>query len=608
MMSDNFDSVVWEAKRRPADSWQYFWPGVAVFLIFLTVIPCGSALGQEKIVPYVAKSWIPEVWVSDPPDGCPFKLSAVYTGLAFTGNHVSYTDADTWYPSWASNGNMYSGWTDGEINLESVHSSGGAKACTGNAVIEGDDPMDLKITSLGSENASALPYAGRYPCANLVYNGIWYYGTYGVDFDPKPENQKYSWAVCGPLPGFRISRDYGKSWTPCPHTLNDPLFPESGKNGRQVKMGTPHFVDFGQNMEYSPDGKAYLIGHGAVDNDSLPRVANNSWVAGDAVYLARVSPSVETINNLPDYEFFSGYDDHGKPVWSHEFSRIRPVLEWNNHMGCATLTWNQPLKKYLMCVIDGWPGVSDMSTYILEADEITGPYRLITYMKNFGRQAYFAHIPSKFISDDGKSFWLSYSANFHMDYFGNRAVENPPGSRYAWDLQEVKLLSADEERSLRQKLKNGQPDPLKRDENLALHANITVSSAARKWRPFTELIQYFGTGAVDGEVGTGDDSKLHEWISDGEKNTAFLRLTWDKPVNVSKIWLFDRPSLKDQVVSGMLVFSDGSTAHVSELPNDAESAREINFPQKKIEWLSFIVTGVSETTTNAGLAEIAVFK
>jgi hypothetical protein len=31
-----------------------------------------------------------------------------------------------------------------------------------------------------------------------------------IDFDPSvPE---YSWAVLGPVPGFRISRDYGKTW------------------------------------------------------------------------------------------------------------------------------------------------------------------------------------------------------------------------------------------------------------------------------------------------------------------------------------------------------------------------------------------------------------
>ena len=405
-----------------------------------------------------------------------------------------------------------------------------------------------------------------------------------------------------------VSKDYGKTWIQCPHTLDNPLFPESGKNGRQVKMGTPHFVDFGKNLENSHDGNAYMVGHGAIDNDPLPQIANNSWVAGDAVYLSRIKPSPETMNDFSNYEFFCGYNNNGEAIWSRDFSAIKPLLEWNNHMGCVTITYNKPLKKYLMCVIDGWPGIENMSTYIMESDKITGPYRIITYMKNFGQQGYFATIPSKFISNDGRTFWLSYSANFYDGYFKNRIKADPIGSRYAWDLQEVKLLNRDQEIALKKEFAKGQPDPIKNDNNIALRANIIVSSAARKWRPFTELIEYFGEGAIDGVVDLESKNKLNEWISDEEQSSAFLRLTWENPERISRVWLFDRPDLKDQVTSGMLVFSDGSTIKVSELPNDATSCKEITFPEKTVTWLAFIITGVSPSTTNAGLAEIAVFR
>ena len=65
-----------------------------------------------------------------------------------------------------------------------------------------------------------------------------------------------------------------------------------------VKMGCPHFVDFGRNMEHSPDGKAYLVGMGAEENDPKPRYANLSWITADQVYLARVTPSIENINDV----------------------------------------------------------------------------------------------------------------------------------------------------------------------------------------------------------------------------------------------------------------------------------------------------------------------
>ena len=582
---------------------------IFIFLVILaSAFSQRSLYAQQKDVPYVAKPWVPKVWTSEIPANCPFTTSTDIKAIAFTGKHISYTDADTWYPSWASDDNMYSGWTDGEIGLENSQSSGGARAVTGNAKIIGDDPLNLKIISLGTERASALPYAGRYPCANLVYNGIWYYGTYGIDFDPKPENQKYSWAICGPLPGFRISKDYGKTWADCPFSLDNPLFPESGKNGQQVKMGTPHFVDFGKNLENSPDGKAYLVGHGAIDNDPSPRVANNSWISGDAVYMARVKPSLETMNDISSYEFFAGDDVNGNAIWSGNFSDIKPVMQWNNHMGCVNITYNKPLKKYIMCVTDGWPGIENMNSYIMEADKITGPYRLITYMKDFGTQGYFVTIPSKFISEDGKTAWLSYSANFSQKYFRDRTRENPIGSRYAWNLQEIQLLDNKEEVETNKAYSIGQPDPVKNDKNLALRASVTVSSALRKARPFTELIEYFGEGATDGIVDPQSKNKLAEWVSDGEKNTAFLRLTWKTPQEVSRVWLFDRPDLKNQITSGMLVFSDGSSVKISALPNDASSAKEIQFPAKKITWLALIVNSVSQTTSNAGLAEIAVFK
>ena len=60
-------------------------------------------------------------WRSEPPADCPFQPSASLTGVEFTGRHAEYTTADTWYPSWASDGNLYSPWTDGEVNGLVLH-------------------------------------------------------------------------------------------------------------------------------------------------------------------------------------------------------------------------------------------------------------------------------------------------------------------------------------------------------------------------------------------------------------------------------------------------------------------------------------------------------
>jgi len=54
-----------------------------------------------------------------------------------------------------------------------------------------------------------------------------------------------------------VVEDLGKTWTETPHRPAKPLFSEPIQTRRAVKIGSPHFVDFGRNMEHSPDGKAY---------------------------------------------------------------------------------------------------------------------------------------------------------------------------------------------------------------------------------------------------------------------------------------------------------------------------------------------------------------
>lgn len=411
------------------------------------------------------------IWNSRPPSDCPFPKSAALSGVAFTGRHSDYRCGDTWYPSWAADGHLYSPWTDGTTEGVSCSSDGGEDARTGHAVMIGSDPCQLEIRNTGPlKKASALPYRGRYPCGSLLVDGIWYYGTYclGPEAAYLHNGFSWNWPNLGPMPGFQISRDFGKTWEASPHTPERPLFPEPRQFLGPLKMGAPHFVDFGRNMEYSPDGHAYLLGMGAEENDRMPRPciklgkpgegfrtmpgcptdfahANLSWVTADQVYLARVRPAPETINDFSAYEFFAGHDAGGKPIWTHEFAEIEPLLEWNNHMGCVTATYVPGLKKYLMCVTDGWPTVARMTSYILEADSITGPWRMVSYMKDFGEQGYFLNFPSKFISPDGRSLWLCYSANFCDGLNGENLVFNPPGGRYGLCLHEVNLLGPDTE-------------------------------------------------------------------------------------------------------------------------------------------------------------------
>ena len=86
---------------------------------------------------------------------------------------------------------------------------------------------------------------------------------------------------------------------------------------------------------------------------------------------------------------------------------------------------------------DGDNTIREYNTYILESASVTGPWKLVQYLHHFGKQAYFVNIPSKFISADGRTVWLCYSANWN--HRNKEEWIDPPGSKYSLCLQEIRL-------------------------------------------------------------------------------------------------------------------------------------------------------------------------
>jgi len=160
-------------------------PWLTIACAGLAVLAAGRAAqaGPEKPKPAAVKLWPQYVKMDSWAIKLPVPRSEEIADIGFTGRYATYEHADTWYPSWASDGNLYSPWTDGRVGTEEC-SSAGKDARTGQARIEGDDPLGLKITNLGTVAGDPKPYEGRYPCGSLVRNGVWYYGTYGLLDNP----------------------------------------------------------------------------------------------------------------------------------------------------------------------------------------------------------------------------------------------------------------------------------------------------------------------------------------------------------------------------------------------------------------------------------------
>ena len=413
---------------------------LATLCLWIATATGGAAYKEGRNFP-------PFVWPSEPPKDCPFEPSKDIVGIAFLGVHSDYHVADTWYPSWASDGNLYSPWTDGSApradgSRESSNSGIGKDATTGQAVLIGDDPLTLKIVSLGLFKGDASPYKGRYPCGSLVYNNVWYYGTYCLAPDGKVNygTEAYNWPWLGPFVGFRYSTDFGKTWTDTPHTPAKPLFGETGMWGYPVKIGAPHFVDFGRNMEHSPDGKAY---------SRRPRRP------GARPQAALRQPELD--QRRPDLPAprHAEHRQHERRLQVRVLRRPRcprqTRLDERLRQDPAADRLEQQLRlchRHLRRPAEEVPDVRHRRLAHLRQDEflhprsneITGPWRLVTYMKEFGEQGYFLNIPTKFISPDGRTAWLCYSGNFAKDWRGAVMQEKPPGSHYGLVLQQIRLL------------------------------------------------------------------------------------------------------------------------------------------------------------------------
>lgn len=562
-------------------------------LFFIAVI-AGVAAPIQAIEPDPNKmSFRGFVWPNQIPGECPFEQSDEFTGIYFAGKNSDYYCGDTFYPSWASDGNLYSPFTDGTTDGMSA-GSGFPWETTGNVVMVGEDPQRLEIKNTSRpQKGSTYPYGGRYPCGSLVHNGIWYYGTYclGATKTAIEDGYHFGWPILGPMPGFRISKDYGKTWIDSPLSPENPLFPEPRELFGPVKIGAPHFVDFGKNMEHSPDGKAYLVCMGAEENDPMPRFANLSWIAADQVYLIRVTPTIENINNIDAYEFFAGHTAEGEPVWTSDFEKIKPLLDWNNHMGCATVTYNAPLKKYLMCVTEGWRARSNMDSYILEADKLTGPWRMVTYMQEFGTQGYFLNFPSKFISDDGKTMWLCYSGNYGTH---RQLPRNPPHGRYGLCLYEVKLLGEEKQQFLATRA-------WRDSTNVASKATVTTSSTQK------------GSSAdvlVNGKVCQPGQGANDLWVADNSAEEAWVKLSWDTPLVIRSTRLFDYVAREDRVKIGRIEFSNGHVIPIRvPLPNSQVEGLDMFWGDKKeVTWMKIIFDRVEPAAVPVSLSEISVFK
>jgi hypothetical protein len=110
--------------------------------------------------------------------------------------------------------------------------------------------------------------------------------------------------------------------------------------------------------------------------------------------------------------------------------------------------------------------------------------------------------------------------------------------------------------------------------------------------------------AIDGFAVGNSGIRAKEWATNGGGAGSWIQL--DFPATINGVVLYDRPNLDDQITGGTLLFSDGSVVPTGALANNG-SAQTIRFPARITTSLRLLITSVSASTRNTGLAQFETY-
>lgn len=148
---------------------------------------------------------------------------------------------------------------------------------------------------------------------------------------------------------------------------------------------------------------------------------------------------------------------------------------------------------------------------------------------------------------------------------------------------------------------NSTPDTVTVTVSPAGSMNVALNSTATASSENTADGQT-AAKAIDGSPLGYPTDYTHEWATVQQGAGAWIQLTWTNAMALDHVVLYDRPNLNDQITSGTLTFSDGSSVPVGSLTNDG-SAVPVTFAPRNVSWVRLTANTVSSTTTNVGLAE-----
>jgi len=307
----------------------------------------------------------------------PYPPSTIITGVAWdTTTRLQFgAGSDQWPMTWAGDDHLYAAWGDGYG--WNTNESNDPKRSIGVTRIAGVAPHLSGTDTWGAGPGSSF---GK-PDALVAFDSKLY--MFWVNGDSRFDHDSYS----------AVSSDSGKTWT-----LGHERIFRYAPPGFRVRG----ILQYGKDYAGAPDDYLYIyFGFNRHPDIYLARVRKDDIFDGDA------------------YEWYAYTKPDGSAAWTDSFHRKSVVFhDDNGYLWHVGVSYNAGLKRYLLTkphfdkhdnrdhILADIAGLG-----IFEAPTPWGPWSTVFYQDDFldGHVKFSFFIPTKFISSDGKSFWLAFS-------------------------------------------------------------------------------------------------------------------------------------------------------------------------------------------------------
>ncbi|HOD82140.1 MAG: beta-lactamase/D-alanine carboxypeptidase [Planctomycetes bacterium ADurb.Bin126] len=182
------------------------------------------------------------------------------------------------------------------------------------------------------------------------------------------------------------SADYARTWTWADWTFDE--------------IGYPAAINYGKDYAGAPDAHVYIL---SPDTPS-------AYAAGDRVVLLRAP--IDKLTRRNAWEYFAGLDAAGKCKWSVKHTDRSGVLEIKNGCNRLAVTYDAPLKRYLMTMRSRSARDAGGREHfsILDAPQPWGPWTTVFSTDKWDTDPGEAqHLPAKWMSADGLTVHLVFS-------------------------------------------------------------------------------------------------------------------------------------------------------------------------------------------------------